>query len=509
MLHNIKPMLATLADAPFDREGWLFEVKWDGYRALADVGYGNVNLYLRNGQSCNDHYPEIINALRHVKHQVVLDGEIVALDEDGSGNFQKLQQYAEHHVPLTYMIFDLLYLDGEDLRSLPLRERKAKLKRVLPKLEKLKISEHIETRGEHFFKTAQEKGYEGIIAKYANSPYLENKRGPYWLTINVQRGQETWRTVGNEIAKAEALATKKPATHSKKLKLTNLDKVFWPREGYTKGDLLDYYERIGPTILPYLIDRPESLNRHPNGIDGKNFFQKNFTAKLPSFVETAKIYSQSKDTQLTYLLCQNVETLLYLANLGCIELNPWNSRVGMLEYPDYLIIDLDPGENKFYELVKVAREVHDTLNLACQDNYLKTSGKTGLHIFVPLGAKYRYDEVKQFAELIATIVNKKLPKITSIERSPSKRQKLIYLDFLQNRYGQTLAAPYSVRPWPGASVSTPLKWEELKTTLKPQKFTIKTIEKRLKEVGDLWEPVRTKAIDLRDAISCLENHLKR
>jgi bifunctional non-homologous end joining protein LigD len=292
-----------------------------------------------------------------------------------------------------------------------------------------------------------------------------------------------------------------------KLEFSHLDKVFWPKEGYTKGDVIAYYEKMADIMLPYLLDRPENLNRHPNGIKGKNFFQKNITNAVPRFVKLKSIYSESNQENLRYLLCQNKETLLYLANLGCIEINPWNSRIQNLRKPDYMIFDLDPGNNTFDQLIEVAQEVHKVLDLACEEHYAKTSGKTGMHILVPLGAQYTYDEIRPLAELIARIVHEKMPKITSIERSPAKRRNKIYLDYLQNRYGQTIAAPYSIRPYPGATVSTPLQWKEVKKGLNPADFTIKTIWKRLEKKGDLWKPVLKHKVDIQESIACLQKEL--
>ena len=299
--------------------------------------------------------------------------------------------------------------------------------------------------------------------------------------------------------------SRKPVSASEP-SFTHLDKVFWPEEGYTKGDLVAYYEQIAPTILPYLKDRPENMNRHPNGIKGKNFFQKNVTNELPPFASSERIWSESNGEYLRYLVCDNKETLLYMANLGCIELNPWTSRVERLHHPDFLILDLDPHGRSFDELVTVTKEVKRVLDLACEESYVKTSGKSGIHVAVPLGARYTYAQSRTFAKLVMELVHEKLPDLTSMERNPKKRGGKIYLDYLQNNFGQTLAAAYAVRPYPGATVSTPLEWREVRTGLDPAKFTIKTIFARLKKKGDLWKGVLGKGVELRDAIRCLEEH---
>jgi len=293
------------------------------------------------------------------------------------------------------------------------------------------------------------------------------------------------------------------------LTLTNIDKVFWPKEGYTKGDVIAYYDAMSAIILPYLKDRPENLNRHPGGIEGPNFYQKNFTYKPPQFVKTKKIWSDSNEANLNYLLCQNKETLLYLANLGCIEINPWSSRIGALDTPDWMILDLDPGTNTFEEVIVVAQAVHKYLELAGVRSFVKTSGKTGLHILVPLGAKYTYETIRDFAHLVMQMVYRDVPAITSLERNPKKRKDKIYLDYLQNSAGQTIAAPYSLRPADGATVSTPLEWKEVKNGLSPKKFTIKTIFRRLKKKGDLFSGVLGKGVDLKKAVHRLEQELRK
>jgi bifunctional non-homologous end joining protein LigD len=270
------------------------------------------------------------------------------------------------------------------------------------------------------------------------------------------------------------------------VELTNLTKVFWPQEGYTKGDVIDYYDQIAPYILPYLKDRPESLNRHPNGITGESFFQKD-VQKAPEWVKTVPIHSPAEEKTIHWLICNDRDTLLYMANLGCIEINPWSARFQKKEYPDYLIIDLDPNDIDFQEVMNTARYVKKIMDKAEIASFVKTSGKTGLHILVPLGGQYTFEQTKQFAELLAKIVSKELPHTTSVIRDPKKREKKVYIDFLQNRIGQTIAAPYSIRPIPLAPVSTPLQWDELTTTLHPTDFTMKNIFRRLGRRGDLWK----------------------
>lgn len=603
---HVKPMLCTLVDEPFSKEGWLFEIKWDGYRAIGAKKGSSVELYSRNDLDFSDHYPQVAEALRELKHDVIFDGEIVVTDEDGRPHFERLQSWRHDPVGnLAYYVFDILWCDGHDVRTMPLQERKKLLERTLPKNHAvLKYSDHVETKGEHLFAEMQKQGLEGVVAKQAGSAYREGQRGAYWLKIKTHLRQEvviggfteprgsrkylgsllvgvyekgTLKYVGHsgggipddqrrhlrehldklerqtspfetqpkpnapvhwvkpelvcEMSFSEwtsegmmrhpafeglrpdkrptAVRKEKPKKAAKSRvpakeetmpakgpEFTHLDKVFFPKHKYTKGDMIEYYRAVAPFILPYLKDRPLSLLRQPNGITGEGFFQKNMP-HLPDWVPAADIFSDSHNDTLHWIVGGDLETLLYVVQLGSIEINPWNSRVKHLEKPDWIVIDLDPeGTITFKDVIKVAhttKQVCDEWHIPCHP---KTSGKTGLHIYIPMGAKYTYEQARNLAHLIVIEVNKREPKLTSIERAPAKRPNKIYLDWLQNREGQTLAAPYSLRPTPDASVSTPLKWEEVKPGLKPSQFTIKNMPARLKKVGDLWQPVIGKGINL-------------
>jgi bifunctional non-homologous end joining protein LigD len=604
MPHRIKAMLATLVDEPFDRAGWLFELKWDGYRAIAEVRGDEVKLYSRNHKPFEERFAPLVESLRRLGHEAVLDGEIVVIDDQGRSDFQLLQNYQKTgQGRLRYYAFDLLYLDGRDLRRLPLRRRKALLEKLLADQPDVLLSEHVERQGVAFFEAAVARGLEGIIAKHAGSPYREGVRGPEWLKIKSRQRQEAViggftepRGSRNDLgalllgvyegddlvyightgggfdtaaladmrARLEPLIQRacpfraRPKTNApphwvvpqlvcevtfqewtqdakmrqpiflglredkapKKVRretslpvtdmpsaptLTHLEKVYWPDEGYTKGDLIAYYREVAPVILPYLRDRPQSLHRHPNGIAGASFFQKDVGKQPPpAWVKTIALPSGSGGKKVTYLLCQDERSLLYLANLGCIEINPWNSRVRALDRPDYLIIDLDPEAAPFARVLEAAKAVRKALDEAGAVSLCKTSGKRGLHIFVPLGARYDYEQARQFAEIVARLVHERLPRSTSVVRSPSLRQGRVYLDYLQNARGQTLAAPYSVRPSPGATVSTPLHWREVRRGLDPSRFTFKTTPARLAKVGDLWEPILKDGIDLADCLERLQ-----
>ena len=287
--------------------------------------------------------------------------------------------------------------------------------------------------------------------------------------------------------------------------VSNIEKIYWPDSGLRKYDLIDYYLKVSEVMLPYLIDRPQNLHRHPNGITSDGFYQKD-NENLPSWVETTAIYSKSSNKNIDYLLCQNEATLIYMANLGCIEINPWNSKVGQFDMPDYTVIDLDPSQtNTFEEVIETAQVVKDILDLAGISGYCKTSGSTGLHVYIPLDAQYSYADARDFAKLLCYYVHERLPNLTSMERAVKNRKGKIYLDYLQNRKGQTLAAPYCVRPKKEAPVSAPLEWEEVKIGLKIREFTLQTMPQRLTDIGDIFQPVIKTGINMANALEKLNS----
>lgn len=590
-----KPMLATPVAAPFDDPAWLYEIKWDGYRILAHVRGGHVQLKSRNDQDYTQTFAPIAHELAQLGVDCLLDGEVVVLDADGRSDFGALQNYQKTGAgELAYYVFDVPYAAGRDLRRLPLHQRKAAVAAIVAPLERVRFSDHVEGRGTAFFEAATSRNLEGIMAKDASSLYLPGRRSPAWLKIKTHLRQEaviggfteprgsrghlgalvlgvfehaklryightgtgmSERTLADLYAQLHRLeqATSPFATPPKtnapvhwvnprllaeiqftewtpdgsmrhptflglrddksaktiiretpmpqkpqtpaKVEITHQGKLFWPDERITKGDLAAYYERIAPVILPYLAGRPESLNRYPGGIAGHSFFHKDLETH-PDWVTTVPIFSESIGQDINWLVTNDAPSLQYMINLGCIELNPWLSRVGSLDKPDFCLIDLDAKTSTFEDIIKVAQTTHKLLDELGIAAYPKTSGKTGLHICIPLGSQYTYEQSRQFCQLLMNLVNDRLPDITSVDRNPAKRVGKIYLDFLQNRQGQTMAAPYCVRPVPGAPVSTPLKWSEVRRGLDPQKFTIATIHRRLDKVGDLWTPILTGSIDM-------------
>jgi len=289
------------------------------------------------------------------------------------------------------------------------------------------------------------------------------------------------------------------------LTFTHPGKLYWPKEKISKRDLLNYYHAVTPYMLPYLEDRPQSLNRHPNGIGAPGFYQKNVGDKIPDWLSTYNYESESAEKTIRFLVCKDEASLLYMVSLGCIEINPWHSRVGSPEQPDWCVIDLDPDGNSYDEVVEAAKVTKQVLDSIKVPAYCKTSGATGMHICIPLGARYSYDQSRMLAQLVVTLVHEQLPSFTSLERTPAKRKGKIYLDYLQNRSIQTIAAPYSVRPRPGATVSAPLHWEEVKKGLSPKAFTMFHIIGRIEKECDPFAPVLKKGIALEKALQAVQS----
>lgn len=640
-------MLAKESVEAFNDKEWLFEIKWDGYRAIAETENGYVLLYSRNGLDFREAYPVVAEQLKLIEADAVLDGEIIVLDDEGQPNFQYLQHYSENqNRPIQFQIFDLLKLNGKDTTGLTLLERKELLQSIIPENEVIKYSDHIFEKGKPFFELTREKNLEGIMAKKIDSQYYPGKRTTNWLKIKHHKTQEAIITgytepagarkyfgalilgayddgvlkyVGHtgtgfsnaylkelynqlqplrqekspfvekvktnspviwlrpeliceikyseitsdgrfrhpvflhlrtdkklkdvtmshpekskssvktksvkEEKKSSETSTKKATKKStdknekssvaggadrifsfgkNKVTVSNFDKIYFPEDGVTKGDIVEYYIRISKYILPYLKGRPESLLRNPGGIHEKGFFHKDAGENVPDYIKTTVVHSESNNKEIDYIVCDNQATLTYLNNLGCIEINPWHSSLPKLDYPDYLMIDIDPSKkNTFDQVIDVALAVKEICDKAGAPAYCKTSGSSGIHVYIPTGKKYTFEQVKDFAYLVVMMVHEILPDFTTLERNLKKRgDKHIYLDYLQNRRGQTIASVYSARPKVGATVSTPLLWEEVKKGLSPRQFTIHNIEERIEKVGDIFKGVLGKGIDLK---KCIEN----
>jgi bifunctional non-homologous end joining protein LigD len=622
-------MLAETREDPFSKKGWLFELKYDGYRILAARKDAAAKLLFRRGSDATATFPEIARAVSGLPYEgLVLDGEVVVLDEAARPSFARLQKRALLQrtpdiaraaalLPATYCVFDLLGFEDFDLRPLPLATRKALLRRILPRAGPLRYSDHVEEHGEAFYEGVREMRLEGMLAKRADSPYTAG-RSSHWLKFRLDRtgdfvvvglspaeGMRTgfgalhlatyengrlvysgrvgsgfsekdlgdwpkrlepfrrkappcagempkgaghvwvegrfvvevrfleWpperllrqpvflrqrddkrpeECVRESAAAAEAPLPEAPAPRKdveKKVAFSNLDKLFWPDDGFTKGDLIEFYRAVSPWLLHYLRDRPVVLTRYPDGITGKNFFQKDAPGFIPAWVRTERMWSEHAQREIDYFVCDDQETLLLLANLGTIPLHIWSSRVKTLAHPDWCILDFDPKGAPFKDVVTLCRAARELLEEMQAPGFPKTSGSTGLHVLVPLGRQLSYEQSRSLGELMARVITERHPKIATVARNPGGRGGKVYVDFLQNGHGKLLAAPFSARPVPHALVSTPLEWSEVTAKLDPARFTIKSVPERLrKKPADPMLRVLSLEPDLPRALARLAERLE-
>ncbi|HEY6350187.1 MAG TPA: DNA ligase D [Candidatus Angelobacter sp.] len=615
---TIVPMLAVLGQSLPTGTDWLYEVKWDGVRALCFIEKGRVHMLSRRGNRVEQQYPELspmVDALD--AETAIIDGEIVCFDENGVPSFQLLQNRIgasstsvpglARSQPSSFFAFDLLYLDGYDLRRTPLVERKQLLASVLQPNATFRMSEHFAGKGEELLQAVREKGLEGVVAKQAFSRY-DSKRSREWVKIKVQNTQDfvicgwiegerdyfgalalayyedgkltyagnagsgftqdslksvyeqlqplvtsrsplrvvpkgigkvTWvkpelvctvrfnswtddirlrapvflgmradllpqecvRETGVQPpAAAEESPRKQPllpeganevvlTIDDRRLKFTNIKKVFYPQEGYTKRDLINFYAAVADLLVPHLQGRPLSLRRYPNGIEGESFFQKEAPAGIPDWLHTEKI-ATDEESSTRFVIADDKASLLYLANLGCIDQNPWMSHMGSLENPDYILIDLDPyhcGYDRIIEAAQLARQRLDQIEL---DGYPKTTGGDGMHIYIPLEPVYSFQQARSFAEILARWLSSERPDLFTTPRNIAAREKgKVYFDYLQISSGKTISAPYVLRAHPGAPVATPLAWKEVQPGLTPTQFHIANAVRRFDRTGDLFAGV--------------------
>ena len=625
----LEPMLATLGTSVPSGTDWLYEVKWDGYRALCFFSDGKVRMLSRRGNKLEKQFAPVAQALKQcVKADTaIVDGEVVALDENGKPSFQHLQNFTGFGTkpalkgvappPLNFFAFDPLYLNGYDLRKAALIDRRRLLASVLMPSDTVRYSDHFAGKGDELLEAVKARGLEGIIAKHAQSKY-ESRRSNAWMKIKVTSQQDfvvcgyilgerepfgalvlgyykdkrlvyagnvgsgfTQQSLKAVFEKIKPLITKKPvladvpkeigqvfwtspelvctvkftswtgddrlrapvflglrndvaadevvretglaagaaapaerevllppdkaeATLSidgHQLKFTNLKKVFYPADGYTKRDLINFYDGVADLLVPHMQGRPLSLKRYPNGIDQDYFFQKDASG-FPDWLHRAEL-ADDEETKVR-VVCDDRASLLFLANLGCIDQNPYMSRMGSLEHPDFILIDLDPYHCGYDRIVEAARLVHDKLRLIGLDSYPKTTGGNGMHIYVPVEPIYQFNQTRAFAEVLARWVAAERPDLFTTPRTVSAREKgKVYFDYLQNASGKTISAPYVLRAHPGAPVATPLKWEEVVPGLKPVQFHIANVLRRFDRVGDLFAGVLKRPQELGPALEKL------
>jgi len=609
------PMLATLVDDLPKGDDWVFEVKWDGYRALAYVSGGDVTLRSRRGNDFTERFTSVASALaKAVKTpDCVLDGEVCALDDEGRSSFSAMQQ-GKPETPLVYYVFDVLEVEGESLVDLPLEERRERLEQLIDRRNRtVKISEFFDD-GEALLAAVREQGLEGVIAKRVGSRYVVGRRSRDWLKIKTHGGQEfviagytkgqgrrsgafgslvLGYYQGDELVYAGNVGTgfneaeierllgklrplerktspfrevpKMPKvkkgdvvwvtpklvcnvefaewTHDghlrapvyqglredksagevqreraapippeirkgrRVLKLSNLDKPFWPEEGITKGDLLAYYRDIAPVLVPHLKDRPFTMKRYPNGWKGDFFFQKDAPKHMPSWIKTRAFRSTSRESRqkrtIRYPLVNDELALLWMVNMACIDMNAWYSRVDKAERPDFVLFDLDPSEDVgFPEVIEVALLLKQALDGLGLKSFAKTSGADGMHVLVPIARRHTYGDTREFSEIVARALARTHRGLVTTEWSKAKRRGVL-IDSNQNGEGKTIASAYSVRPRTGAPVSTPLRWDEVNEELNPAVYTMEVALARVEQHGDLFEGVLTTKQSLGEALRSL------
>jgi bifunctional non-homologous end joining protein LigD len=593
-----RPMLATQEERIPRGEGWTFEVKFDGYRAIAYIRGGECKLVSRNGNDLTQRFPDIARALVKAVRSpnAVVDGEVTRIDPDGRTSFSELQQGSGQ---LVYYAFDLLELDGRPLVDLPLHERKDRLKQLVDiRTGSVAVSDGFDD-GDALFKVAQQQQLEGIVAKRVDSTYKSGRRTRDWLKLKTELNDEflvagftrgTGRradtfgalvlavreggglryvgNVGTGFNDAEIrrlLKLMKPLhretspfaeppkmprvrkgdvqwieprliaqvrygewTHDghlrhpaylglrddkepdevtapvplenvirkgkRELKLSNLDKPFWPDEGITKGDLLRYYRDVAPVLVPHLKDRPFTMRRYPNGAYSEAFFQKDAPKHMPEWISTFHANVSQRDGARTkrwidFPLVNDELALLWMVNMGCIDMNAWYSRVDKPDRPDFVLFDLDPTPEvpwpQTIEVALILKELLDALELL---SFPKTSGGKGFHVLVPLDRRSTYTESRQFAEIVAGAIARAHPKLATTEWSKARRRGVL-IDSNQNGEGKTIASAYSVRPKPNAPVSTPLRWDEVDDKLNPSIYTMQVVLDRVRRHGDLYAGV--------------------
>ena len=591
------PMLATLGQELPGGNGWVFEVKWDGYRAISYLRGSEARLVSRNGNDLSERFPGVARALASAVKtpDCVLDGEVCALDENGRSSFSAMQR---GDGTIVYYVFDLLELEGKPLIDLPLEERRETLAGLLDRRNRTVLLSETFDDGPGLLEAAAAQRLEGVIAKKLGSRYEPGRRSRNWLKVKthgrqefiiagytrgkgrrsgtlgslilaVNRGQGL-EYVGNcgtgftekeidellerlrplvrktspfgyvpkmpkvrrddivwvepklvcevEFAEwthdgrlrapsfqglrddksAEEVRRERPVETEirrgkRTLKLSNLDKVFFPEGGLTKGDLLAYYRDVAPALIPHLKERPFTMKRYPDGRDGKFFFQKDAPKHMPDWIESKAFLSTSRESRqkrmIRYPIVNDDLALLWMVNMGCIDMNVWYSRIDRPERPDFVLFDLDPSPDVgFKEVVQVALLVKDVLDTLGLEGYPKTSGSDGMHVLVPIQRRYTYSATREFAEIVAKTLERTHRGLVTTEWSKQKRRGVL-IDANQNGEGKTIASVYSVRPREGAPVSTPLRWDEVTESLDPLDFTMDVVLGRIERNGDLFEAV--------------------
>jgi len=495
---SVRPELATPADRPASGDGWLHELKHDGERVLARLDHGRAVLLSAKTRDWTERFPTVAAAVARLPaKQAILDGEMTVLLPDGTTSVQALEEFGAGtgRGRLTYMIFDLLYLDGRDLTAARLEDRKMALARLLDsatdKSAVLRYGDHVVGAGAEFFAHACRLGLTGIISKRRDAPYRAG-RSSDWRHVKCRAstsaapaGRQRPAKVGAEVDERAAKRETEPAVAG--VRLTHAARILYPPHGTTKLDLARFYEAIAEWILPHLKDRPTTLVRCPEGAHKTCFYQKHVGYWAPESLRRVKI--QEKRKVGVYLVVDSLASLIGLVQIGILEIHTWNSVVERLEQPDRVVFDLDPGPGvQWTEVIECARLVREALRGLGLESFVKTTGGKGLHVVMPLTPGPSWEETARFSRAVAESTARANPRRYVTRMAKAERHGKIFIDYLRNIRGATSVAAYSTRAKPEATVSVPLAWDELSPRITSDHFTIANLRARLAGLAaDPWE----------------------
>ena len=496
---RISPMMAREQATPVGGGEHLHELLLDGLRVIASKTdpEATVAILTSLGRDMADLFPEVARAVQSLAaSRVVLDGEIVAFAEGRPSRALLERRMAAGFTPeiaVVCMISDVLAIGARDLRGVPLAERRALLGELLPSPGVLRVSEALEGDPAPLVSFCKQHDLDGIVSKDKGSAYVEGpKPSPSWRALRVTDRRE------------EDYAAPPPPTDAarRKVIVTNRAKLFWPDDGLTKGDLCDYYEAIADTLLPYLRDRPIAIVRYPDGITGKNFYQWNVPPGMPSWIHSLAL-KDGKEEEKRVFLVNDAASLVWVANLACIPIHILACKKDSLNECDFFTIDFDLKSAPLVHAITLAKTLHELLFAIGLPGFPKSSGQSGLHVLVPLGAGASFTTARALADLLGRILVQRHPDIATMERVISKRGDKVYVDTGQTGPTRTIVSPYSVRAQAGGTVSTPLTWDEVTPALDPKAFTMRTVVLRVARLGDPMHPVLTLSPDVPGAVEKL------
>ncbi|HVV90013.1 MAG TPA: non-homologous end-joining DNA ligase [Solirubrobacterales bacterium] len=508
------PMLPNEGGLPRSTRGWAAELAWGGVRAIARCRPGRLDLHDADLEDIGARWPEVHRLSRQIgAHDAVLDGELVVFDEEGRpdrgrlarrdkpGSAAAVRRRAREN-PATFVIFDLLHLDGEDLTDAPYRRRRELLAGLELEGEAWRVPANATRRIKELLAASAGQGVDGLVLKKQSSLYAPGRRTGEWLLV---RGKESDPVPAKGItAAAESFAKGKFRLRvgDRELTVSNLDKVLYPATGFTKGDLIDAYADLAEVLLPHLRGRPVTLKRYPDGVEGKFFYEKRCPPHRPDWLATARIYSASHKGDIDYCLLEDLPSLLWAANLANIELHTSLARVADLDRPDSLVFDLDPGAPAdIVDCARIALRLHGLFAQLGLDSYAKTSGSKGIHLHVPLNGTATFAESRPFAKAVAETLEARFPDEVVSRQAKTRRKGRVLIDWSQNDAHKTTASVYSIRAKERPTVSTPLEWEEVEAAVEAGDadalvFTVEDLRARIGAKGDLYAPLLTRKQDL-------------